>query len=220
MNSKLNHEPQALISLGDIYFVLFRHKWKIIFCSTAGFLAAFVFYLMNPPPYESEAKLYIRYVLDSRSLNPSADNSRMTSPDEQGESIINSEIEILTSYDLFQQVVANVGPEKILAGKGGGSDAIRAANVVRDNLIVDAPKQTSVLHIIFRHPNPAVVQPVLNEIIAAYLAKHVQVHQAPGTSDEFLTEETGQLHSQIIHTDEELFSAKTNSGIISVEDAQ
>jgi polysaccharide biosynthesis transport protein len=220
MNSKPNHESQALISLGDIYFILFRHKWKILFCSAAGFLAAFAFYLMNPPPYESEAKLFIRYVLDSRSLNPSANNSRMTSPDELGESIINSEIEILTSYDLFKQVVTNVGPEKILAGMGGGSDAIRAANVVKDNLIVDAPKEGSVLHIIFRHPNPAVVQPVLNEIIAAYLTKHLQVHQAPGTSDEFLTEETGQLHSQIIHTEEELFAAKTNAGIISVEDAQ
>jgi polysaccharide biosynthesis transport protein len=220
MNSKSSHDAQALPSLGDIYFVLFRHKWKILFCSAAGFLAAIAFYLMNPPPYESEAKLFIRYVLDSRSLNPTANNSRMTSPDEMGESIINSEVEILTSFDLFKQVAANVGPEKILAGVGGGSDATRAASVVRDNLIVDAPKQSSVLHIIFRHPNPDVVQPVLNEIIATYLASHLQVHQALGASDEFLTEETGQLHSQILHTEEELFAAKTNAGIISVEDAQ
>ena len=220
MNSKPSHEPQALPSLGDIYFILFRHKWKILFCSAAGIFAALAFYLMNPPPYESEAKLFIRYVLDSRSLNPSANNSHMTSPDELGASIINSEMEILTSFDLFKQVAVNVGPEKILAGMGGGSDAIRAANIVKDNLTVDAPRQTSVLHVIFRHPNPEVVQPVLNEVIVAYLAKHLQVHQAPGTSDEFLTEETGQLHSQILHTDEELFSAKTNAGITSVEDAQ
>jgi succinoglycan biosynthesis transport protein ExoP len=220
MNSRPSHEPQALISLGDIYFVLFRHKWKILFCSAAGLIAAFAFYLMNPPPYESEAKLFIRYVLDTGSLNPSANNSRMTLPDELGASIMNSEMQILTSFDLFKQVATNVGPDKILAGMGGGSDAIRAASIVKDNLTVEAPKESSVLHIIFRHPNPAVVQPVLNEIIVAYLAKHLQVHQAPGTSDEFLTEETSQLHSQILHTEEELFSAKTNAGITSVEDAQ
>jgi len=153
-------------------------------------------------------------------LNPSANNSRVTLPDEMGDSIMNSEMEILTSFDLFKQVAVNVGPEKILAGMGGGSDAIRAASVVKDNLTVDAPKQSSVLHIIFRHPNPEVVQPVLNEVIVAYLASHLQVHQAPGTSDEFLTEETGQLRAQIIHTEEELLAAKTNAGIISVEDAQ
>jgi Mrp family chromosome partitioning ATPase/uncharacterized protein involved in exopolysaccharide biosynthesis len=137
-----------------------------------------------------------------------------------GASIINSEMEILTSFDLFKQVAVNVGPEKILAAMGGGNDPIRAANIVKNNLIVDAPKQTSVLHVIFRHPDPSVVQPVLNEVIVAYLAKHLQVHQASGTSDEFLTEETSQLHSQILRTDEELFSAKTNAGITSVEDAQ
>src|ERR1039457_490932 len=142
MNSKPGHESKALPSLGDIYFVSFRHKWKILFCSAAGLVAAFAFYVMNPPPYESEAKLFIRYVLDSRSLNPSANNSHMTSPDELGASIINSEMEILTSFDLFKQVAVNVGPEKILAGLGGGSDAIRAANIVKDNLTVDAPRQT------------------------------------------------------------------------------
>ena len=118
MNSKPNHEAQPLPSLGDIYFVLFRHKWKILFCSAAGLVAAFAFYLMNPPPYESEAKLFVRYVLDSRSLNPSADNSRVTLPDALGASIMNSEMEILTSFDLFKQVATNIGPEKILAGDG------------------------------------------------------------------------------------------------------
>ena len=47
-------------TLGDVYYVLFRHKWRIILCALVGFAAAAVVYRRNPPPYGSEAKLFIR----------------------------------------------------------------------------------------------------------------------------------------------------------------
>lgn len=207
-------------SLGDIYFVLFRHKWKIIILSAAGLVAGSTYYLLNPPPFQSDAELLVRYVLDSRSPNPESSNTRETSPAEIGASIINDEIKILTSFDIAQQVATNIGPEKILAELGGGDDPIKAANVVENNLFVEAPYQSSVIHIIFRHPDPEIVQPVLREIISDYLDKHVQVHQSIGTSDDFLTEETAQLRAQISQTEDELRAAKTNAGIVSVDEAE
>jgi succinoglycan biosynthesis transport protein ExoP len=212
------HSPG--INLGDIYFVLFRHKWKIILCATAGILAAAVFYLVKLPPFQSEAELLIRYVLDSRSPNPTANNTRETLPTELGDSIINDEIRILTSFDLAEEVATNIGPEKILAKLGGGNDPMTAASVVQNGLKVEATSRSSVISIIFQSPDPTIVQPVLVEIINVYLEKHMQVHQAIGTSDDFLTEETAQLRSQIAETDAELFSAKTNAGIISIDDAE
>jgi uncharacterized protein involved in exopolysaccharide biosynthesis/Mrp family chromosome partitioning ATPase len=218
-NDRQTEQPPG-VTLGDIYFVLFRHKWKIIFCSAAGFLAAIVFFLLNPPPYQSDAMLFIRYVVDSRSVNPTANNSTTTSMDEMGESIMNSEMNILSSFDLDLEVATNIGPERILAATGGGNDPIKAANVVRRGLTVDAPSRSSVLHIVFHHPDPTIVQPVLREIIGDYLEKHLEVHQSVGTSDDFLTEETSRLRSQIAQTESELLAAKTNAGIISVEEAE
>src|SRR5450432_1524219 len=218
-NNRLT-EPSPTIALGDIYFVLFRHKWKIIILSVTGIVAGIAYYLMNPPPFQSEAELFIRYVLDSRSPNPTANNTRMTSPDEMGQSIINSEMKILTSLDIAKEVATNIGPEKILAKLDGGNDPIRAAYIIRNGLTVTAPSSSSVIDIIFRHPDPTIVQPVLQEIISDYLDKHLQVHQVAGTSDDFLTEETARLRFQIAQTEDELFAAKTNAGIISIENEE
>ena len=218
-NDQAGGPPQPL-TLGDIYFVLFRHKWKIIVLAMAGIIAGGVYYFLNPPPYQSEAKLFIRYVLDSRSPNPTANNARETSSGDLGESIIGNEIQILTSFDIFQEVATNIGPEKILAALGGGDDQVQAANAVKNNLAVEATDRSSVIHLTFHHPDPAIVQPVLRAIIRAYLDKHLEVHQSAGQLDDFLTEQTTQLRSQIGQTENELRMAKTNAGIISIEDSQ
>ena len=208
------------MTLGDIYYVLFRHKWKIILCSTAGMLAAVALYLVKPPPYQSEAKLFIRYVLESKSPSPTGDRAKMISPDERGDNIINSEIEILTSLDLAQHVVDTIGPDKILAKAGGGKDRFRAASLVQKNLTVEVPKKSSVVRILFQHPDPAVVQPVLSGLIDSYLKKHAEVHQVGATSDEFLTQQTTDLGNRLSQTEQELRKAKNKAGVISLDDTK
>ena len=208
------------MSLGDIYFVLFRHKWKIVLCSVAGVCAAGALYLLRPPPNQSEAKLFIRYVLDSRSLTPMNSSSRVETPDERGETIINSEVEILTSFDLALQVADAIGPEKILGKASGDKDRLDAAALVQKNLIVEVLKNSSVVRVAFQHPDPAVVQPVLTGVIDSYLKKHAEVHQAPGTSDDSLTQQTDQLRSRLAQTEEELRKAYAKAGVISYDDAK
>ncbi len=221
MNHSNRHaESSATITLGDVYSVIFRHKWKIIFLSLAGIVAAIAFYVLNPPLYQSEAELFIRYITDSRPVTAPVDNATMTAPGggQSGAVIINSEIKILTSFDLAQQVANAVGPEKILAKVGGGKDPIQAAAMVRGGLIVAVSYNSSVIDVVFQHPDPTVVQPVLNEVIAEYLNKHAEIHQVLGTGDDSLTEATTQLHSQIAQTEQEMLNINTNAGIVSVED--
>src|SRR2546427_7049602 len=99
------------LKLDDIYFVLFRHKWKILLCCCAGALTAAGLYFLTPPAYQSEAKLLIRYVQDNKSVSPAKESSQIRSPDDRGENIITSELEILTSLDLARQVAELIGPE-------------------------------------------------------------------------------------------------------------
>src|SRR5437867_4594541 len=101
----------------DICYVLFRHKWKIVSFSVAGILGAALLLVVRPPVYQSEAKLFVRYVLEqgeTRPLNPTATDAQIRSPDSRGEGIINTEKEILGSFDLASQVANLIGPEKIL----------------------------------------------------------------------------------------------------------
>lgn len=220
MNNNRHPESSASITLGDVYFAIFRHKWKIVLLSAVGVVAAAVFYLLHPPLYQSEAELLIRYITDRAPVSAPEENLKMTAPNGQGSGAIYSEVNILESFDLVQQVAATIGPEKILAKAGGGKDLIKAAAVVRNGLIVTVAQNSSVINIVFQHPDATIVQPVLNEIIIEYLNKHTEIHQALGTEDDFLAEETTQLRSQIAQTERELMSAKTNVGIISLDDAK
>jgi len=205
-------------SLGDIYYVLFRHKWKIILCSLAGLLAAFVAFKLGPPPYQSEAKLFIRYVTEGKALNAPGEDAKTKSPDQRGETIINSEVQILSSLDLARQVATTVGPEKIL-GRVGDGDVNRAAVLISRKLHVDVPLNSSVIRVSFEHSDPAVVQPVLGAIVEAYLRKHVEIHQAVGIVGDFLTQETDQLRSRLAQTEEDLRKARGKAGIVSLDDS-
>jgi uncharacterized protein involved in exopolysaccharide biosynthesis len=220
MKNNQHTRPPPAITQGDIYFVLFRHKWKITFLAAAGIVAAIIYYLLKPPLYQSEAKLFIRYVLDTRSPNTTAGNTSAISPAGSGEQIINSEIQILTSFDVAEEAAKQIGPKKLLARFGGGDDVVQAANVIKTHLTVNVPIDSSVIDIVFCHPDSTLVRPVLEEIITNYLKKHLEVHQATGVSDDFLRQETLQLRSQISRTENELRAAKTSAGFVSVEQAE
>jgi succinoglycan biosynthesis transport protein ExoP len=207
------------MTLADIYYIVFRHKWKMILIAGTGLVAALLLPLGWSRPYQSEAKLLIRYVLESHTpTSVGATDSKLKSPDERGENVINTELEILTSLDLALAVANDVGPEKILAKLGGGNDPQRAASVVRRNLLPEVPNKSNVIRLVFQHPDASVVQPVLTKVIAFYLQKHSDVHRP--VVDDFLTKETDDLGVRLTKTEEALQRAKTNAHIISVEDSK
>jgi succinoglycan biosynthesis transport protein ExoP len=206
------------LSLGDVYHILFRHKWKILLIAGAGILGALLLPLLHQAPYTSEAKLYIRYVLESSTPTPDANDPRIKLPDNRGDSIVNTELEILTSLDLAQEVADTIGAEKILGP--GGRDRFQAGTVVRKGLTAEVPKNSSVIRLSFQHANPEIVRPVLQQVIDFYFKKHTEMH-AVGAFDDFLTQETDQLRSDLAKTEHDLDRAKTNLGYYaSLEDAK
>ncbi|MDB6093020.1 MAG: hypothetical protein JWM32_582 [Verrucomicrobia bacterium] len=217
---EIQEPPARSFQLGDVYYTLFRHKWKIIICSLVGFAAAFGYKTFQPPPYQSSAKLFIRYVITEgkSTIGPGKDDSVYKSPDQRGETIISSEVEILSSLDLAQEVAKNVGPEKVLAKISGGKSLNEAAGVIRGGLTVDVPRKSSVIDVTFRHPDADIVQVVLRELVVSYKKKHVEIHRAVGMVGDFLTQETDQLRTRLAQTEEELRKTMNKAGIISLED--
>jgi len=219
-----NHERQnqaAGLNLADIYYTLFRHKWKIIGLSAAGLLAAALVYYLQPSVYSSEAKLFIRYVAETRlPTSGTGGDPQIKMPDPGGANIIASEIQIISSLDVAGQVADAIGVEKILGNGGGETNRTTAAALIRKSLTLDSPPHSDILRIVFRHPNRQIVQPVLTQLIDAYLRKHVEIHRNAGAFDDILTQQTDALRSQLAQTEVELRRAKTNAGLISLEDAQ
>ena len=49
--------------------MLFRHKWKILISAAVGIAAAAALYFLRPSDYESQAKLLVRYVVDTSAID-------------------------------------------------------------------------------------------------------------------------------------------------------
>ena len=212
-------KPSLGMTLGDIYFVLFRRKWIILVFSVTGLVAAaLLLFVVKPPKYQSQAKLLIKYVVENKSPVPHSDQETTKSMDVPS-AIMNTEGMILHSLDLAREVVANVGAEKILASVGGGTNLDEAAAAILNGLETEQVGFGGVLVISFQHPNKDVVQEALNKIIVAYYKKHAELHQ-PVEISNFLTKEIARLRGELARTEDELRVAKAKTGVFSPESAQ
>jgi uncharacterized protein involved in exopolysaccharide biosynthesis/pSer/pThr/pTyr-binding forkhead associated (FHA) protein len=216
MNAKPTRPHVPFLTLGDIYYILFRHKWKILVLSAAGIIAAIILPLAYPKVYLSEAKLLVKYVTETRQPGPSGDNQHTIDPDANGRNVINTELQILTSMDLDLEVATNVTAAKILGHEGS---VVMAASVLHNNLTVEAPFNSDVINITFKNRDSTVVQTVLGQVIKTYLEHHRVIH-LPGGQDDVLTQETDSLKGQLNSTEAALRTIKTNLNIVSFDDSR
>lgn len=219
MNEKQRVAPSSGMKLEDILYVIFRHKWKTLVILVLGVGAALSVLRLMPVPYESEAKLYIRYVLETKAPSQLAqDDGRIKSVGAGGETIINTELEILTSRDLAQRVAVAIGPERLVGSLGTNSLAV-ATDFIHRGVKAEVVRDSSVVRVVFQGGDPQLVQPVLSQLVSSYFKQHAEIH-AVGVFDEFLTQETDQRRSQLVQTEDELRKARAKLGIVSLEDTK
>jgi uncharacterized protein involved in exopolysaccharide biosynthesis len=215
----LKSNPQRLV-ISYLFQFFFAQKWIVLVCTALGLLAAVGVYLFHAPPFQSESALFIRYVMENSSPGLPGADSKAVSPYLGGESIINTEVEILRSMDLAYAVTDVIGMDKILRESKGPKDRDHAAAEVRSDLDIRPLPQSGVIRLVYSHPDPAIPQPALSAVVEAYLKKHVEVHRGAGSIGDFLSQETDQLRSRLSQTEDELRQVKDKAGIISLDTAK
>ena len=215
-NTRQLPAPAGLDAQG-YFLIFFRHKWKILLLTLAGLGAAAAVYVLLPPVYESSAKLLVRYVLE-RSAIDSVDSKDGAGGNRNNDSIINSEVEILTSWDLAAEVAESIGIERLVAKSSGTSVKAEAARAITTALTVTAPKGSSVITVAYRHRDPELASQVLTELVTRYFTKHLEVHRSKGAFD-FVTQQTDQVRGRLRQTEEELKQFKSKAGILSLPES-
>ena len=207
---------QSGLNVHEVLFMLFRHKWKILLCAVGGLLASAAVFFLLPPIYESEAKLFVRYVVDKSVVDGL--ESQIKTPDPQTDTVINSEVEILTSSDLAREVVQAIGVERLMAGAGANATIENATRRLFKGLDVSVVKGTNIISASYRSGNRNLPMPILQELVKRYFDKHLEVHRSIGAFD-FVTKETQDLQSQLNQTEAELKELKAKAGIISLAES-
>ena len=214
-----NNTAPSSIQVNDILIVLFRHKWKIILFTLLGLVAAAGVYKLKQPPFTSQAKLLIRYVTETKALDANRDMEIVREVDARGSSVLNDEVEILLSQDALINTARRVGPNKILAAYGGGTNEIDAARLLNSNLKVEIGRNSGVISAKLSHKDPEIAQRALRFLVSEYLDRHQEIHQASGTFD-FLQAQTDQVRLSLQGIEDELRSAKNKIGVISLDSAK
>ena len=117
----------------------------------------------------------MRYVVDTNIIDQ-ADARSTTGP--ASENLINSEVEILKSWDLAMQVANAVGVDRLLSQSDGPSDIAKAARNLRMGLTVTALRGTNIILVSYRNRDPELATLVLKDLLTRYFTKHLEVHRS------------------------------------------
>src|SRR6266513_5623806 len=206
----------SAMHLSDILFVLFKRKWTIILCALLGLIAAAAYCYLFPPAYQSQAKLLVRYVLE-RSAVDSIDNTTRPNQSSSGglkttDTVIDAEVQILTSSDLAIQVADAIGPKRF-----GTPSKEAAAGAILSGLQVTPSKGSDVILVSYQNRDPQLATVVLQELLSRYFVKHLEVHRSAGAFD-FVTQQIDQVRARLNQTGDALKALRDKTGIVSLKD--
>jgi uncharacterized protein involved in exopolysaccharide biosynthesis len=101
-------------SVRNICYVLFRHQRKFILFLLIVMAPVTLWTLITPEIYQSNAKLLVRLGRESVTLDPTATTRPVISAGQSRENEIKSELEILKSQELVENVVDAIGASSFL----------------------------------------------------------------------------------------------------------
>jgi polysaccharide biosynthesis transport protein len=214
-----NARKRSGLKFHDVLFVLFKHKWKILFHSCLGFAAAaaLIYRAISSPDYETQATLLVRYVLERSAVDPY--ESKLDASGTRGMSVMDAEIEIIKSADLAHLVAGKIGPARLLPHATTPPTQADAALVIIRNLRVMAARGSDVIHLSYRNPDPELAVIVLSELIDNYFAKHLEIHRSTGAF-ESVARQTDQARSRLSQTENELRKLNHQAGVLSFADSR
>jgi uncharacterized protein involved in exopolysaccharide biosynthesis len=225
--------PDDESSLADVIRVC-ASRWRLIAAVTAAALAlAIAWLVVAPPRYRASAKILVTSnradVSSPRQTAEVVQTTRVT-PEE-----LNSQLQILESRDLLEQVLRELGMTGTSplaapsSGLGSFARFLRAKTdattaplyvAVSDGLAhLDASviEKSNVLEVDFSDPDPARARNVLTHLVQAYLDRHVAFQQH-SEAEEFFTTQSEMLRKKLSASEAALADAKLRAGALPDQD--
>jgi uncharacterized protein involved in exopolysaccharide biosynthesis len=212
----------------DLVAVLFRRRRLMLTTFLVVFVAGVLVALLIPSQYESETKLLVSHQRQDPAISadPKATLSSDANNPLSSEEDINTEIELITSLDLLEQVVRTCHLDEIVTTLG------RIANLFRDtspearlaravdklsNRLVVAPiSGSNLIRVSYRSSDPQLSAQVIRTAIDLYLAKHIAVHRPSGAHD-FFDKEAERYKSELSEAEKQVTSFAEKEDTVSAQ---
>lgn len=209
-------------SLRDFLIVLFKYKYRILFVlfSTLTTIAAGTW--MFTPIYEASSVLMVKFGREYVYLKIGDSATPYNYFNREG--LINAEIEILMSRELKEKCINAIGLDTLypdLREKAPKDIPIMdvALEKLGKNLSAQGSKDSGIINIAFRHPDPKLAVKFVDLLVDLFKEKHLVVFGDPETSV-FLVEKMKTYQSLLERTEKEIETYKKENEAFSLKEQQ
>jgi uncharacterized protein involved in exopolysaccharide biosynthesis len=183
------------ISIRDLVAPLFRRQRTLIVTFLVVLAVVTVFGVLKGSSYRSHMAILVNRerldpLVSTESTTQLVTTSTPVTPEE-----VNSEIELLTSRDVLEQVAKDNGMDqpprgfslsKILHPNRTEQDRLAlAVKSLAANIKTKVTTKTNIIEVMYASSDPQLAYGVLNSLGHLYTAKHVAVHRPAGSYDFF-----------------------------------
>lgn len=226
-NGLIKYE-QAQLTVRDAASVWFRHKLLMTVTFLTIALGTAVVTMMLPNEYESRTKILVKNLRTDVPITPERTNGTngLTSDKDVSENQINSEIEVLTSKDLLNQVVsecglAKTGPPSLLqklrlkeAPQNEAGRVEQATEKLAKDLVINPVKKANIIEITYASTSPQTAAAVLSKLGDLYLEKRLKLHRPAGTY-EFFKAQAVAAEQQLREAEKQLSTFQQTMSVVS-----
>jgi len=213
---------QARVTFPSIVYILFRHKWAMLWTFLAVVVMAGAYCLLATERYESETDLYVNFGRDSSSPvdTPSGIGQAGAAVDQQN--ILNSLTQMLTSGSLVDEVITEIGlktlyPDISTSSPWSGTSLGAAERrMIKHDLKVQVVRNANIIQVIYDHPNPELAAKTANLLVNKFIARELAVLRDPRSN--FLQDQLEQYHKELVQSETALDEFRNQTGISSLDE--
>jgi polysaccharide chain length determinant protein (PEP-CTERM system associated) len=200
-------------SFRDFLNVFFKRKKQILifFVVTVCTVGAGTFVVK--PTYEADAQILVKMGRENLYTPPSGKTNPIINFNSNDQ--INSEIELLKSRSLAENVVRSLGVESIYKNLDDTDTILK----FQKSLSVEGIKKSDVIDISFKHQDPKIAATVVNTLANAYLDQHLRVHKNP-QSYNFFQEQSYILKNKLEQSEVALETFKKQNRVTALDEQQ
>ncbi len=217
-----NGRQETSHTLREVVTIVFRHRRLVVLLFLAIVTGALAGALMYGTKYEARTQLLVKHQrFDAGMISDNTSRAQMLDniPTEEE---VNSEIALLKSDDVLEQVVRKCGLDARADSmwnritRGFGAPDVRIPRAVRDlenSLRVYALPKSYIVEVRLTSRDPQQAANILNTLTEVYMEKHLALNRPPGVSD-FFSKQTADYHAKLANAENQLADFQSQSGSV------
>jgi len=200
-------------SFRDFLHVIFKRKKQILVFFAVTVCTVVIGTFVMKPVYEAKAQILVKMGRENLYIPPNSTNSQIINVNRENQ--LNSEIELLKSQSLAENVIKTLGSETIYKNLDHKDTVL----TFQKSLSVEGIKKSDVIAVYFKHKDPKMAATIVNTLANAYLDEHLLVHKNP-QSYNFFEDQSQVLKTRLEQSETALEAFKKQNRVTALDEQQ